>query len=65
VPGRPGRRVEVDRVAWDPWAVTTGGGRQDRTPVALERAASKVPEVTIAFWVIKALTTGMGESTSD
>jgi len=28
-------------------------------------AASKVPEVTIAFWVIKAMTTGMGESTSD
>jgi uncharacterized membrane-anchored protein len=26
---------------------------------------SKVPEVTAAFWVIKALTTGMGESTSD
>ena len=28
-------------------------------------AASKVPEVTVAFWVIKAMTTGMGESTSD
>ncbi|WP_347343631.1 COG4705 family protein [Jatrophihabitans telluris] len=27
--------------------------------------ASKVPEVTVAFWIIKALTTGMGESTSD
>lgn len=27
--------------------------------------ASKVPEVTVWFWVIKILTTGMGESTSD
>lgn len=26
---------------------------------------SKVPEVTAYFWVVKALTTGMGESTSD
>jgi uncharacterized membrane-anchored protein len=26
---------------------------------------SKVPEVTAFFWIIKALTTGMGESTSD
>ena len=25
----------------------------------------KVPEITIAFWVIKILTTGMGETTSD
>jgi uncharacterized membrane-anchored protein len=41
--------------------------------VALERLLtprtrqgfSKVPEVTAIFWVIKALTTGMGESTSD
>jgi uncharacterized membrane-anchored protein len=28
-------------------------------------AHSKVPEVTALFWIIKALTTGMGESTSD
>ncbi len=26
---------------------------------------SKVPEVTVIFWVIKILTTGMGETTSD
>lgn len=26
---------------------------------------SKVPEVTAFFWIVKALTTGMGESTSD
>jgi uncharacterized membrane-anchored protein len=28
-------------------------------------AASKVPEVTALFWVVKVLTTGMGETTSD
>lgn len=28
-------------------------------------AARKVPEVTIIFWIIKLLTTGMGETTSD
>lgn len=29
------------------------------------QAARKVPEVTIFFWIIKMLTTGMGETTSD
>lgn len=29
------------------------------------RMARKVPEVTIYFWIIKLLTTGMGETTSD
>ncbi len=28
-------------------------------------AASKVPEVTVFFWVVKLLTTAMGEATSD
>jgi uncharacterized membrane-anchored protein len=27
--------------------------------------ASKVPEITVAFWITKVLTTGMGESSSD
>ena len=31
----------------------------------LERGATKVPEVTLYFWIIKVLTTGMGETTSD
>jgi uncharacterized membrane-anchored protein len=30
-----------------------------------EQLAKKVPELTIYFWVIKVLTTGMGETTSD
>ncbi|MEV0400175.1 hypothetical protein [Actinoallomurus sp. NPDC050550] len=29
------------------------------------RAISKVPEVTAYFWIVKVLTTGMGETTSD
>ena len=29
------------------------------------RVALKVPEITIFFWIIKLLTTAMGESTSD
>jgi uncharacterized membrane-anchored protein len=37
------------------------GGQPGRTGVSL----SKVPEVTAYFWIAKALTTGMGESTSD
>src|SRR6202140_3706956 len=30
-----------------------------------KQLAKKVPELTIYFWVIKVLTTGMGEATSD
>ena len=29
------------------------------------RTLVKVPEVTAIFWIVKALTTGMGETTSD
>jgi len=39
---------------------TALGTRPDREPVA-----AKVPEVTALFWVIKVLTTGMGEAASD
>ncbi|MEU8648156.1 hypothetical protein AB0C91_40430 [Streptomyces sp. NPDC048674] len=31
----------------------------------MRHAASKVPEVTVYFWIIKVLTTGMGETASD
>ncbi len=34
-------------------------------PGPASRALSKVPEITAYFWIVKALTTGMGESTSD
>jgi uncharacterized membrane-anchored protein len=45
--------------------VTTCPQQLDHSSSTLRRAASKVPEVTLAFWATKALTTGMGESTSD
>jgi uncharacterized membrane-anchored protein len=34
-------------------------------PAIREPVAAKVPEITALFWVIKVLTTGMGEATSD
>ena len=34
-------------------------------PSAGSRMLSKVPQITVLFWVIKILTTGMGESASD
>ncbi|NGN82136.1 hypothetical protein G6N77_01460 [Arthrobacter silviterrae] len=34
-------------------------------PAAVRSVVSKVPEVTALFWIIKVLTTGMGETTSD
>ncbi|MEU1474476.1 hypothetical protein [Streptomyces sp. NPDC005760] len=37
----------------------------DRPAGPLRHAASKVPEVTVYFWIIKVLTTGMGETASD
>jgi uncharacterized membrane-anchored protein len=36
-----------------------------RAPRLPQYAAAKVPEITVLFWVIKILTTGMGEAASD
>ncbi|MFE5136165.1 hypothetical protein ACFRDV_00615 [Streptomyces fagopyri] len=36
-----------------------------RRTTTATHVASKVPEVTVCFWVIKVLTTGMGETASD
>ncbi|CAG6392017.1 hypothetical protein NMG29_30275 [Streptomyces cocklensis] len=41
------------------------GPRPQPAGVAAAQAWSKVPEVTVLFWVAKILTTGMGETTSD
>ncbi|WNM31637.1 hypothetical protein RKE30_15070 [Streptomyces sp. Li-HN-5-11] len=35
------------------------------TRARIRRMANKVPEVTVYFWIIKVLTTGMGETASD
>jgi uncharacterized membrane-anchored protein len=37
----------------------------DRPLLPVRRMANKVPEVTAYFWIIKVLTTGMGETASD
>jgi uncharacterized membrane-anchored protein len=57
--------MQSDRYATLP-AVPTGTLRQEPWPVAAGRhALSKVPEVTVYFWITKVLTTGMGETASD
>lgn len=38
---------------------------RSRHPHSLQPLAAKVPEITMMFWVLKLLTTGMGESMSD
>jgi uncharacterized membrane-anchored protein len=38
---------------------------QGVTPGVARRALTKVPEITVIFWVLKLLTTGMGEAMSD
>jgi uncharacterized membrane-anchored protein len=45
--------------------MTTQHLTHHRPPTSLGLAASKVPEVTVWFWIIKVLTTGMGETASD
>jgi uncharacterized membrane-anchored protein len=45
--------------------VTAAESQHKRLTSSVAVAASKVPEVTVAFWITKALTTGMGESSSD
>ncbi|WP_338784039.1 hypothetical protein [Streptomyces sp. DG1A-41] len=45
--------------------MTTDHLTHNRLPHHARHAASKVPEVTVYFWIIKVLTTGMGETASD
>ncbi len=42
-----------------------GGYRPPSAPPGALRGALRVPEITVYFWVIKALSTAMGEATSD
>ena len=39
--------------------------RKLRLPSVTARGALRVPEITVFFWASKALSTAMGESTSD
>ncbi|MEV0186007.1 hypothetical protein AB0I54_43140 [Streptomyces sp. NPDC050625] len=45
--------------------MTTEHLLDDRPLAPLRAMANKVPEVTVYFWIIKVLTTGMGETASD
>ncbi|MFF4754479.1 COG4705 family protein [Streptomyces sp. NPDC002514] len=45
--------------------MTTEHLLDDRPFVPVRALANKVPEVTVYFWIIKVLTTGMGETASD
>ena len=46
-------------------AMRTGQSRWDEPPAPAVYAASKVPQITAYFWIIKLLSTAMGEATSD
>ncbi len=50
----PLRALRVDQIAL-----------ADTLPLRALRVMNKVPEITIYFWIIKLLTTAMGESTTD
>lgn len=54
-------------VAPNPWGAIYLRARDGATRLwqRITPAATKVPEITLAFWVIKLLTTAMGEATSD
>jgi uncharacterized membrane-anchored protein len=45
--------------------VTTRQLRQEKHTAYGRHPLSKVPQVTVIFWITKVLTTGMGEATSD
>ncbi|MFJ6718493.1 hypothetical protein [Streptomyces sp. NPDC091259] len=45
--------------------MTTAQLRQDGPAVPVRQTMNKVPQVTAVFWIIKVLTTGMGETASD
>ncbi|HEV8192300.1 MAG TPA: hypothetical protein VGP82_12600, partial [Ktedonobacterales bacterium] len=56
-----GQSIPHDQLDTDVGARSRGA----HLPRLVPYAARKVPEVTIFFWIIKLLTTGMGETTSD
>jgi uncharacterized membrane-anchored protein len=45
--------------------VATGQLRPDGTAAAARHGLSKVPQITVFFWIVKVLTTGQGEATAD
>jgi uncharacterized membrane-anchored protein len=53
------------RAARSPSAAQARSAVQARPARGRQPVAAKVPEITALFWVIKIITTGMGEATSD
>ena len=60
MPLMPSRNMHSARHKVTPSAPVTGDRRWSREPLA-----AKVPEITALFWIVKVLTTGMGEAASD
>lgn len=60
-----GADVRVQRPEASDTGAAVGGAAGTRRAPGRGGLWSKVPEVTVLFWVVKILTTGMGESTSD
>ena len=56
---RPDATRSVSRVS------TTTAVQPSTTAWPTRRVLAKVPEITALFWVVKLLTTGMGEACSD
>ena len=50
---------------WHPCAVASPQLRRTGVSVPAQYAASKVPQITVYFWIIKILTTAMGEALAD
>ena len=58
----PRRRLDADFAAR---AMRDMDGQPTQPLPRVANIAMKVPEITAFFWIIKVLTTGMGETTSD
>jgi uncharacterized membrane-anchored protein len=59
--GRPARPAATGKIERTVMAQSSRAGRRH----AARDLAPKVPEITALFWVVKVLTTGMGEAASD
>jgi uncharacterized membrane-anchored protein len=59
------RQVKPFRWVWHPVAVATREIRQRGLTAPAQYRFSKVPRITILFWIVKILTTAMGEAFAD
>ena len=62
---QPDQNAAPDTPGLSPAISARAAQRAQRWQRALLHGMRKVPEVTVFFWIIKLLTTAMGESTSD